>query len=110
MTVEAFSSVAASAIEADLRHDPATATFQGDHRFDARLPHPGSAAGAARVAELRSLAATIDGVDAAELEPADEVDLHTLRAPSCRTNSATPASPPTTWAAVAEYLATRHAS
>jgi len=69
-----FSALAERIIEELLAADPALATSVGDHRYDDRLPDLSSDGVARRVGLLRDASGALSGVDADDLELADQVD------------------------------------
>ncbi|GAA4908679.1 uncharacterized protein (DUF885 family) [Stackebrandtia albiflava] len=75
---EQFISRAERIIDAILEHDPDTAQWAGDHRFDDRVPDYSADGVAAQVAMLREASHTLAEVDGDELATPDAVDLELL--------------------------------
>ncbi len=77
---ERFQAIAEAAIDDLLERHPDEATALGDHRFDARLPDPGQSARDDERGAVSGYLDQLDGVDGAELSPANRIDAGILRA------------------------------
>ncbi len=79
MSVQAgFRRLAGQIVDELLQTDPVTATWLGDHRFDARLPDLSDVAGL--LSRIDDHVTELDAVDDVELDDSDLVDLEILRA------------------------------
>jgi len=73
-----FRALAETCVDAMLAADPVSATWLGDHRYDAQLPDWSDTPGLVRRIDEHLTA--LDGVDDLELDVGDVVDLEILRA------------------------------
>src|SRR4051812_6684706 len=64
----------------ELRNDPLEATFEGDHRFDDRLPDPSDAAQKTRLARNRATREALARIDPAALTAEERIDREVLLA------------------------------
>jgi hypothetical protein len=69
-----FVPLAERIVDALLESSPTTASFAGDHRFDAELPDYSPDGVIAQTAMLREASDALSQVDVAELAPAEQVD------------------------------------
>ena len=76
----AFRSLAAQAVDTLLQADPVSATWLGDHRFDAELPEISTEAEAEIARRIDDHLTALDAIDDVELDVEDLVDLEILRA------------------------------
>lgn len=76
---EPFSKLADRYWDEELAHDPAFATAEGVHTYDAKLIDRSAAATHAYLARQKQWLQIFAGIDASKLTPSDAIDLETLR-------------------------------